>query len=302
MPFSDEQLKRLVAPLDAKRISTRRKQGMELSYLEAHDVIDQANAVFGFHAWSYRVTKLDFLAGAWVATVLLEVRTPDGDTATREDVGVGIPAAPRDADHASPDAHETAIKGAATDALKRALRTYGNAFGNSLYDKDDKLGAGADQGGRPQEQPARPATAAPTKAAAIGPERGAKLEGLVQKALIDQGASVAYAYDWLDGALRRLQKHHISDLTATEGQALLERAARADVTQPPGGATPGPSAMDVRPGPDGTWDSLAPDDPACPTCGGPMVHKEGTNKAGKPFAGYFCADRNCGQKPLWDAK
>jgi hypothetical protein len=31
------------------------------------------------------------------------------------------------------DAHEMAEKGAVTDALKRALRTFGNQFGNGLY-------------------------------------------------------------------------------------------------------------------------------------------------------------------------
>jgi hypothetical protein len=34
------------------------------------------------------------------------------------------------------DAHERAIKAAETDATKRALATFGNRFGLSLYDKD----------------------------------------------------------------------------------------------------------------------------------------------------------------------
>lgn len=76
----------------------------------------------------------------------------------------------------------------------------------------------------------------------------------------------------------------------------------------PASQRPAPAAanhVDVRPGPDGTWDSLAPDAPEqsgegeCPTCGKPMVYKEGTNKAGKPWAGYFCSDRECAQKPIW---
>jgi len=33
------------------------------------------------------------------------------------------------------DAHESAVKEAETDALKRALRSFGNTFGLALYDK-----------------------------------------------------------------------------------------------------------------------------------------------------------------------
>ena len=39
--------------------------------------------------------------------------------------------------HDTPDAHDMAIKGAVTDALKRALRTFGPQFGNGLYEHDD---------------------------------------------------------------------------------------------------------------------------------------------------------------------
>lgn len=137
MPFSSNQLEQLQAKIDEARVHVRRKQGMELRYLEGHDVIEMANTVFGYHAWSYQVTKLEQAAGVWLATILLTVTTPEGETVQREDVGVGIPAIARDAGEATPDAQETAIKGAVTDALKRALRTFGNAFGNSLYDKSE---------------------------------------------------------------------------------------------------------------------------------------------------------------------
>jgi DNA recombination protein Rad52 len=147
VPFSSSQLEQLEARIDEARVHTRRKQGIELRYLEGHDVIEMANTVFGYHAWSYQLTKLELAAGVWVATILLSVTTPEGETIQREDVGVGIPAVARDAGEASPDAQETAIKGAVTDALKRALRSFGNAFGNSLYDKDAPTGR--------DEQPAR---------------------------------------------------------------------------------------------------------------------------------------------------
>lgn len=150
VPFSPSQLEQLEAKLDDARVHIRRKQGVELRYLEGHDVIDTANAVFGYHAWSYMVTRLEQSAGVWLATIVLTVTSPDGDKVTREDVGVGIPAVARDQGEASPDAQETAIKGAVTDALKRALRTFGTTFGNSLYDKNDTTGLPARE-----EQPVR---------------------------------------------------------------------------------------------------------------------------------------------------
>jgi DNA repair and recombination protein RAD52 len=155
MPFSAAQVQALAAPLGDDLIHTRRKQGIELRYLEGFEAINQANAIFGYHAWSYQITKLEHLAGVWIATVLLTVTTPDGGSAGREDAGVGIPAVPRDSDAVSPDAQETAIKGAVTDALKRALRTFGNAFGNGLYDKPEPAG---DQ---PQQQHGRQERRAP---------------------------------------------------------------------------------------------------------------------------------------------
>ena len=48
----------------------------------------------------------------------------------REDVGFGSGIAKTLA-----DAHEQSAKEAVTDALKRAMRTFGNQFGNSLYDR-----------------------------------------------------------------------------------------------------------------------------------------------------------------------
>ncbi len=36
------------------------------------------------------------------------------------------------------EAHESALKEAETDAMKRALTTFGNAFGLALYDKEQR--------------------------------------------------------------------------------------------------------------------------------------------------------------------
>lgn len=289
MPFSQEQRARLEAPLDPGLIHTRKKQGVELVYLEGFEAINQANAIFGYDGWSYVVTRLEQVGTIWYATVRVTVNA-GGDHIEREDVGVGLPAA-KAGETPSPDAVETAIKSSLTDALKRALRTWGSAFGNDLYSKD-----GDDAKGAAPQPHAAPAT----RATPIGPERAAKLEGLVQKALTDQGATVAYALNWLDAAQRRLGKAHMSDLTAAEGQALLDRAARADVTQPPDAPASAPA--------DGSWESTAsparePDadngeTQPCPTCGSPMVLRSG-EKNGRQWHGWFCSDRSCAQKPVF---
>jgi DNA recombination protein Rad52 len=139
MTFSAQQLDKLGARIDESRVHTRMKNRIELRYLEGHDVIETANDIFGYHAWSYKVTRLENTAGVWMATVQLTVTSPEGDLTVREDVGVGLPWASREQDVPSLDSQEMAIKGAVTDALKRALRTFGNAFGNSLYDKSEAV-------------------------------------------------------------------------------------------------------------------------------------------------------------------
>jgi hypothetical protein len=52
-------------------------------------------------------------------------------------------------------AHESALKEAETDAMKRALMTFGNPFGLALYDKQQREVTGAAGGGgaRPANQP-----------------------------------------------------------------------------------------------------------------------------------------------------
>jgi DNA repair and recombination protein RAD52 len=54
-------------------------------------------------------------------------------------------------DYAS--AHESAGKEAVTDAMKRAFRTFGNQFGNALYDKSQKHVDHAQPGNTPQALP-----------------------------------------------------------------------------------------------------------------------------------------------------
>jgi hypothetical protein len=73
-------------------------------------------------------------------------------------------------------AHESALKEAETDAMKRALMTFGNAFGLALYDKQQREVTGGATGGgdrsssgqasRPRAMPLRVDPPAPTPASA----------------------------------------------------------------------------------------------------------------------------------------
>jgi hypothetical protein len=228
-----------------------------------------------------------------VATVLLTVTTPDGGSAGREDVGVGIPATPR-GEAPSPDATETAVKAAVTDALKRALRTFGNAFGNSLYAKDDDA-AGHD-GGR--SEPATRRVAATTKPVAaqaetLGADEQQPFWSRIRRYATDGGVN--------RDTLNAYTKAYLHDTLKLEGWNLLTRAQWADFER---AAAVYCGQEPVQTPPDGSWEATASPAPQtgegeCPTCGQQMVYKEGTSKAGKAYAGYFCSDRNCKQPPIW---
>lgn len=142
--FSPETTAQLSAPLDAARVATRKGgKGMSLSYLEGYDVIDTANRIFGFDGWGLTVHSVALTQeGVYQALVTVVV----GDVA-RSDVGVGLV----NGSHA--EATEMAIKTAVTDAMKRAFRTFGNQFGNSLYDKDSPLHGGPAPASTPSPTP-----------------------------------------------------------------------------------------------------------------------------------------------------
>lgn len=137
--FTDEQKTMLAAPLDRKNIKPA-PQGKYGEYVDGHHVISEANRIFDF-GWSYTITSLaqcsrveanngDQIRIGYRCTVRVMV----GDIA-REGaaVGVGIGKPANEA-----DVHESAVKEAETDALKRALRSFGNTFGLALYDKSDE--------------------------------------------------------------------------------------------------------------------------------------------------------------------
>jgi hypothetical protein len=141
--FSGEQVRLLNEMLKEKDIKHRKGPGGKtLSYVSGDYAIATANRIFGHGKWGY--------------TVLDRGRetTPDGKTLYTADVqlsvlgcpfpfpgeGEGVPL------NDTVEQHAKARKEAVTDALKRALRHFGDQFGLSLYNEDNFV---EDESGNP---------------------------------------------------------------------------------------------------------------------------------------------------------
>ncbi|KAF2770054.1 hypothetical protein EJ03DRAFT_350647 [Teratosphaeria nubilosa] len=131
---------RLDKQLGPEYISTRPGAGGgKVHYLAAEKVINLANEVFGFNGWSSSIqnVQIDFVdenTNTQKITLGLStiVRVTLRDGTFHEDIGYGH----IENCKGKAAAFEKAKKEAATDALKRALRNFGNVLGNCLYDKD----------------------------------------------------------------------------------------------------------------------------------------------------------------------
>lgn len=168
MAFSTEQIAALSAPLDRAKVQTRSQAGRSLAYLEGWQAIAEANRIFGFDGWQRETTAVQCVSerertlgssnrAGWGVTYTARVRIRVGDV-IREGSGAGHGI---DADLGQ--AHESALKEAETDAMKRALMTFGNPFGLALYDKQQRevSSAGAPPQGRAQASVATPQPSAP---------------------------------------------------------------------------------------------------------------------------------------------
>lgn len=139
--FNDKQTQALTYTLDNSRIKSRTKGNVSLSYLEGHDIIETSNKIFGFGNWNYSISSLEQVSQetnekqnvvvGYKAIVSVTVYDQHhAKQVSREDVGFGTGISKSLA-----DSHEGAAKEAVTDAIKRCFRSFGNQFGNSLYDK-----------------------------------------------------------------------------------------------------------------------------------------------------------------------
>jgi len=132
MALRDTQVRQLKAKLEGKHVKTRKANGTDLHYVEGWHVIAEANRIFGYDAWDRRTLNSHCVwsgasgascSAAYTAKVRVSVRAGD-ITIVREGSGTGEGRAPTPG-----QAHELALKGAETDATKRALATFGNPFG-----------------------------------------------------------------------------------------------------------------------------------------------------------------------------
>ena len=159
--FNDKQNQVLAYELDNSRIKSRQKGNISLSYLEGFDIIETANKIFGYGNWDYS-TKLEMVSQeinqnqnhvicykALVTVVVHDIS--HSKFISREDVGFGTGIAKTLA-----DAHEGGAKEAVTDAIKRTMRSFGNQFGNSLYDKSRQHQNQSQQMAQPQQYTQQP--------------------------------------------------------------------------------------------------------------------------------------------------
>jgi DNA recombination protein Rad52 len=139
--------------------------GRMLSYVSGFYVVDMLNQIFGHDGWAHEIRNLKEVVAlreittnsgvrfvvAYTCECILRVRheKPNEHDTTHEDVGYGD-----GMDKDAGKAVESAVKEAATDALKRAARHYGRRLGLSLY-ADKKRPAAAHQQPPPRQEPQR---------------------------------------------------------------------------------------------------------------------------------------------------
>jgi hypothetical protein len=118
----------------------------KFDYIPWNETARLLTTIFGTFGWSAGIVDRESHVdanGATVYTVGLDLAVRAQDDESRDirekhlpGVGVGI-AAPNKAGVVTADAHDTAAKGARSDALSVAAKSLGDAFGLFLYDKGD---------------------------------------------------------------------------------------------------------------------------------------------------------------------
>ncbi|MCP9860353.1 MULTISPECIES: RAD52 family DNA repair protein [unclassified Cyanobium] len=146
-----EQVAALAAPLSRANVKQRDQGRGKVSYIEGWVAIAEANRIFGFDGWQRETVALQCVSQAerrigrepskpsdppqrdgWGVTYTARVRVIVAGI-VREGSGAG-----HGIDVDLGQAHESALKEAETDAMKRALMTFGNPFGLALYDKQQR--------------------------------------------------------------------------------------------------------------------------------------------------------------------
>lgn len=133
--------------LDPRHVKGRTQGGGQVQFIEGWHAIAEANRIFGFGEWTRETVELRQLgdprevSGKIRVEYLARVRITVAGV-IRDGCGFG-----QGIDKDVGQAHESAVKEAETDAMKRALMTFGNPFGLALYDKSrENVGENVDDG------------------------------------------------------------------------------------------------------------------------------------------------------------
>ncbi|MCX5966962.1 MAG: RAD52 family DNA repair protein [Cyanobacteria bacterium] len=231
--FSPEQLAALAAPLDRANVRQREQGRGKVAYVEGWVAIAEANRIFGFDGWQRQTVAMRCVAQAerpigrdqkpgWGVTYTARVRvtvTAGGlPPLIREGSGAG-----HGIDVDLGQAHESAIKEAETDAMKRALMTFGNPFGLALYDKQQRqVSSAGGQAEGPQrlagQRPSasRSAPVAPAPSAASPAQGHTPTPVPAPSASVDPGLAplAAETIQYLHGTLRALPRPLLESLTS----------------------------------------------------------------------------------------
>ena len=211
-------------PLNPALASQRKgRGGRSFDYLERHVVIEQANRIFGYGGWGYE------LAGD---VTLRQVETVDTQTGeVKVSLGYSAPvrvtvagALPRTDLGVHPvaevtlDGHDTAMKGAVTDGMKRAFRSFGVQFGNGFYGDQP-------QAGNPPQPQRVPAHANGNSGQAQGRSRSESQIEKLRKRLVEIAAEQGLDEDQVRSAVVDRTGKSLDDLDGTELGPLVEAAA-----------------------------------------------------------------------------
>ena len=213
-------------PLDPELVSQRKgRGGKSFDYLEGHAVIDQANLIFGYGGWGYE------LAGDVTLRRIETVNPQTGEVKVEQGysapVRVSVAGAlPRTDLGVHPvteenfDGHDTAMKAAVTDGMKRAFRSFGVQFGNGFYGDQPQAGNQP----QPQRVPA-PSNGRSGQAQANGKGRNESQIEKLRKRLIEIAAEQGLDEDQVRSAVVDRTGKSIDDLDGTELGPLVEAAA-----------------------------------------------------------------------------
>ena len=140
MTINEETQRKLAQDLPAGAVKTREQGGAKVDYIDGHFAMTRANEVFGHDGWSYSTRYISEVYrgtkpgrdGENIVIVYEAIVCVSALGCTREDVGIG------QCDSSLRNLGQSIEKGrkeAVTDAVKRALRSFGASFGLALYDK-----------------------------------------------------------------------------------------------------------------------------------------------------------------------